>query len=165
MKGQIFKVYKLVKSLYGLKQAPKQLHQKFDETILSYGFELNQLDKCVYSKFDSKGNDLIICLYIDDMLIFETSLLQVEKVKAYLSLIFKMKDKGEEDIILGIQIMRSNNQIILSQSHYVKKILKCFDMLESSPVSTLLDGSLKLLPHGGSPISQLSYSKIIGSLM
>ena len=34
-----------VKSLYGLKQAPKQWHQKFDEVILSSGFNLNQSDK------------------------------------------------------------------------------------------------------------------------
>ena len=49
LKGQEQKVCKLVKSLYGLKQAPKQWHQKFDETILSFGFKLNQVDKCVYS--------------------------------------------------------------------------------------------------------------------
>ena len=44
MKEQEQKVCKLVKSLYGLKQAPKQRHQKFDETILLYGFKLNQSD-------------------------------------------------------------------------------------------------------------------------
>ena len=32
-------------------------------------------------------------------------------------------------------------------------------------MSTPMDGSVKLLPHEGNPISQLSYSKIIGSLM
>ena len=74
LEGQEQKVCKLVESLYGLKQAPKQWHQKFDETILSLGFKLNQSDKCVYSKFDSHDDGVIICLYVDDMLIFGTSL-------------------------------------------------------------------------------------------
>ncbi|GJW82118.1 zinc finger, CCHC-type containing protein [Tanacetum coccineum] len=57
MSGNEHKVCKLVKSLYGLKQAPKQLHQNFDEVVLSSGFLLNQSDKCVYSKFDSSDKE------------------------------------------------------------------------------------------------------------
>ena len=148
-----------------IKASTKAGHQKFDETILSYGLELNQSDKCVYSKFDDKGNGVIICLYVDNMLIFSTSLLQVNKVKDYLSSVIKMKDMGEADVILGIKIIRSNDQIILSQSHYIEKIRKRFDMLECCLVSTPMDRGLKLLPRQGNPISQLSYSKIIGSLM
>ena len=69
MPGNEHKVCKLVKSLYGLKQAPKQWHQKFDKVILSNGFVLNQSDKCVYYKFDNSGKGVIICLYVDDMLV------------------------------------------------------------------------------------------------
>ncbi|GKD03447.1 zinc finger, CCHC-type containing protein [Tanacetum coccineum] len=53
-------------------QAPKQWHQKFDEVVLSNGYLLKQADKCVYSKFDETGKGVIICLYVDDMLIFGT---------------------------------------------------------------------------------------------
>ncbi|KAL0423719.1 UNVERIFIED_CONTAM: Retrovirus-related Pol polyprotein from transposon TNT 1-94 [Sesamum radiatum] len=41
------KVCKFVKSLYGLKQAPKQWHEKFDKTILAFGFTVNENDKCI----------------------------------------------------------------------------------------------------------------------
>ncbi|XP_074300561.1 uncharacterized protein LOC141631838 [Silene latifolia] len=70
MPGNEHKVCKLIKSLYGLKQAPEQWHHKFDEVVLSNGYRLNQSDKCVYSKFDDNGNGVIICLYVDNMLIF-----------------------------------------------------------------------------------------------
>ena len=40
------KVCRLIKSFYGLKQAPKKWHQQFDEVILSFGFSINQFDKC-----------------------------------------------------------------------------------------------------------------------
>ena len=42
------KVCKLKKSLYGLKQAPKQWYDKFHNTILSFGFVVNDGDACVY---------------------------------------------------------------------------------------------------------------------
>jgi hypothetical protein len=48
VKGQEGMVCKLLKSLYGLKQAPKQWHEKFDKTLTSVGFVVNEADKCVY---------------------------------------------------------------------------------------------------------------------
>nr|GEY50533.1 zinc finger, CCHC-type [Tanacetum cinerariifolium] len=54
------------------KEAPKQWHQKYNEVILSNGYLLNQVDIYVYSKFDESSKGVIICLYVDDMLIFGT---------------------------------------------------------------------------------------------
>ena len=45
------KVCRLIKSLYGLKQAPKQWHEKFDTTLRSAGFSVNEADKCVYYRY------------------------------------------------------------------------------------------------------------------
>ncbi|GJR89293.1 zinc finger, CCHC-type containing protein [Tanacetum coccineum] len=115
------KVCKLVKSLYGLKQGPKQWHQKFDEVVLSSAFLLNQYDKCVYSKFDGSSKGVIICLYVDDMLIFGTNQNQVDKTKKFLSSKFSMKDMGEAGVILGIKIKRENKRIVITQSHYIEK--------------------------------------------
>jgi hypothetical protein len=87
---------KKVKSLYGLKQAPKQWHEKFDSVILSHGFKHNNADKCIYSKFtDCYG--VIICLYVDDMLIFGTNMEGISETKKYLTSRFKMKDLKEVD--------------------------------------------------------------------
>ncbi|GKD86215.1 zinc finger, CCHC-type containing protein [Tanacetum coccineum] len=69
---------------------------KFDDVVLSNGFSLNQADKCVYSKFDASGKGVIICLYVDDMLIFGTDQDQVNKTKEFLSSSFDMKDLGSE---------------------------------------------------------------------
>ncbi|GJS38509.1 zinc finger, CCHC-type containing protein, partial [Tanacetum coccineum] len=163
--GNEHKVCKLVKSLYGLKQAPKQWHQKFNEVVLLSGFLLNQSDKCVYSKFDSFGKGVIICLYVDDMLIFGTDQNQVEKTKKFLSLRFSMKDIGEADVILGIKIKRENKGIIITQSHYIEKILKKFNREDCSPISTPMDSVEKLKPNTGKPVDQLEYSRVIGCLM
>jgi hypothetical protein len=164
VQGQEHKVCKLVKSLYGLKQAPKQWHEKFDKVILSNGFRIHQSDKCVYSKFiGNKG--VIICLYVDDMLIFGTDLESIQNTKEILSSSFSMKDMGVADIILGIRIMRQGDSLVLNQSHYIEKILKKFNHFDSPPISTPFDPHIKLYPNTGRAISQLEYSRVIGSLM
>nr|KAJ0219335.1 hypothetical protein LSAT_V11C300134630 [Lactuca sativa] len=165
MHGNEHNVCKLKKSLYGLKQAPKQWRQKFDDVVLSNGFALTLADKCVYSKFDTSGKGDMICLYVDDMLIFGTDLEEVDKTKKFLSSSFDMKDIGEAEVILGIRIIKGNNGISISQSHYIQKILKKFNFENCSPVSIPIDPSLKLLPNKGSPVSQLEYSRAIGCLM
>ncbi|KAL0433539.1 UNVERIFIED_CONTAM: Retrovirus-related Pol polyprotein from transposon TNT 1-94 [Sesamum latifolium] len=66
--GNKHKVCKLVKSLYGLKQAPKQWYEKFDKTILAFGFTVNESDKCIYCKV--KGDKTIILyLCVDDIVL------------------------------------------------------------------------------------------------
>ncbi|GKE64808.1 zinc finger, CCHC-type containing protein, partial [Tanacetum coccineum] len=147
MSGNEHKVCKLVKSLYGLKQAPKQWHQKFDEVVLSSGFLLNQSDKCVYSKFSSSGEGVIICLYVDDMLIFSTDRNQVDKTKKFLSSKFLMKDMGEADVNLGIKIKRKNKGIVITQSYYIEKILKKFNREDCFAVSTPMNPVEKLKPN------------------
>lgn len=72
--------------------------------MLANGFKINQADKCVYSKFNG-DRGVIICLYVDDMLIFGTDLDQVRETKEFLSNHFAMKDMGEADVILGIKIL------------------------------------------------------------
>jgi len=66
--------------------------------VLSVGFRINEFDKCVYSKFEH-GKGVIICLYVDHMLIFGIDLEEVKKTKCFLSSKFSMKDMGEVDVI------------------------------------------------------------------
>nr|GEW48691.1 hypothetical protein [Tanacetum cinerariifolium] len=72
-------------------------------------------------KFDKSGKGVIVCLYVDDMLIFSTDQVRVDLTKKYLSSRFFMKDIGEDDVILGIRIKHESNEISISQSHYIDK--------------------------------------------
>jgi hypothetical protein len=82
---------KLLKSLYGLKQASKQWHEKFDKTLTSVGFVVNEADKCVYYHFGG-GEGVILYLYVDDILIFGTMLNVIKEVKEFFSQNFEMKN-------------------------------------------------------------------------
>ncbi|CAN1310245.1 Retrovirus-related Pol polyprotein from transposon TNT 1-94 [Linum perenne] len=104
------KVCRLRKSLYGLKQAPKQWYEKFHQTISSFGFVANSSDTCVYSKlFESEC--VILCLYVDDMLIFSSNLEAISETKTFLSSHFEMKDMGEVDVILGVKVIKLVNRL------------------------------------------------------
>ena len=67
---------------------------------------------------------IILCLYVDDILIFGTNLEVVNKIKKFLSQNFDMKDLGNAELILNTKIIGDDGGITLSQSHYVEKILK-----------------------------------------
>jgi hypothetical protein len=74
------------------------------------------------------GEGVILCLYVDDILIFGTSLNVIKEVKDLLSNNFEIKDLGEADIIFNVKPIRGGNGgVTLSQSHYVKKVLSCFE--------------------------------------
>jgi hypothetical protein len=125
-KGQEGMVCKLLKSLYGLKQAPKQWHEKFDKTLTSVGFVVNEADKCVYYRYGG-GECVILCLYVDNIPIFGTSLDVIKGVKEFLSNNFEIKDLGEADVILNIELLREGNGgVTLLQSHFVEKVLSRF---------------------------------------
>ena len=70
---------------------------------------------------------MILCLYVDDILIFGISLNVIKEVKEFLSQNFEMKDLGEADVILNIKLVKEiNGGVILTQSHYVEKVLSRF---------------------------------------
>ncbi|KAD4585972.1 hypothetical protein E3N88_23573 [Mikania micrantha] len=162
--GQEGKVCKLVKSLYGLKQAPKQWHQKFDQVMINNGFKINECDKCVYVKNTMRGY-VILCLYVYDMLIVGSDDKMIKSTKDMLKARFDMKDMGLADVILGIKINRTQHGLVLSQSHYVNKILEKFNEGDTSVAQTPVDTTQHLSKNRGEGVAQLEYSRTIGSLM
>ena len=78
------------------------------------------MDKCIYKKLNN-NEGVIICLYVDDLLIFGTSFNVVHNTKCFLVSKFDMKILVETNFILGIKIIRDNMCIVLSQSHYMER--------------------------------------------
>ena len=75
------------------------------------------------------------------MLIFGTNLQVVINTKTFLRLKFDMKDLGEIEVIIGIQITRTLNGLNLSQEDYIERILKRFEHFDCKPISSPYDPS------------------------
>ena len=106
-----------------------------------------------------------MCLYVDDMLIIGSNHEMIQSTKKNLTGKFDMKDLGVADVILGIKISRTSEGYILSQAYYVEKILEKYGKGDLNVARTPVDLTLHLSKNNGSSISQLEYSRIIGSLM
>jgi len=162
-------VCKLTKSIYGLNKHLVKFHQ----VILSFGFEVNLVDDCMYHKF--KGSKFIfLILYVDDILLATNDIDILHKTKKFLSKNFEMKDLGHASFILGIQIHRDRSRGILglSQRSYMDKILKRFSMHEcksgDTPVAKGDKFSLNQCPNRNLEIKEMQkipYASAVGSLM
>ena len=127
-------------------------------------YSINNVDKCIYSKYEN-NTCVVIYFYVDDMLIFGTSLEVVCETNKFLGSKFDMKDLGEAEVILGIKITRTPNGLKLSQEHYVEKILRKFKHFDCKPVSTPYDLNSQLKKNREYSVAHIEYAQIIGSLM
>lgn len=107
-------------------------------TSISIGFVINDTNRCVYYRYGG-GEGVILCLYIYDILIFDTNIDAINEVKSFLSMIFDMKDLREASVSLNIKLIKTNGGITLSQSHYVENGLNCFGFIDWKPSSTPYD--------------------------
>ena len=106
-------------------------------------FKINEVDKCVYMKNTIIGY-IIVCFYIDDILILGSNEYMIKSTKKILTNKFDMKDLGVVQVILGIKISKTSNGLVLSQSHYIEKSLEKFSKNDNSTVKTPIDISVYL---------------------
>ena len=132
--------------------------------MLSNEFKINECDKCVYIK-NTPNHEVIVCLYVDDMLIISKNIIDINATKRMLSKSFDMKDLGVADFILGIKIYRTPQGLALSQSHYIDKVLDKFKYLNFKEMKTPIDLNLALAKNKGESESQVNYAKVLGCLM
>ncbi|KAH9768967.1 Integrase catalytic domain-containing protein [Citrus sinensis] len=165
----------LIKSLYGLKQSPRQWYKRFDQFIQGQKFTRREHDHYVYFRRLPDEAFIYLLLYVDDMLIVSKNRDEIERLKKQLASEFEMKDLGDAQRILGMEIHRDkkNESVWLTQKSYLKKVLERFGMDDKTkPVCTPLTPHFKL-SSSSCPRSQeecdymarVPYTSILGSLM
>jgi hypothetical protein len=173
VKGKESCVCKLQKSLYGLKQAGRAWNCKIDSTLLSLSFTRLESDHCIYVYHDGRVV-IFIVLYVDDLMLISNSLPRLVTLKRRLAEMYQMKDMGEAEYILGIQILRdrANRTLDICQSGYIKTILERFCMAGCKPASTPMDYGTKLSKSDcpatdieREAVKAIPYQSAIGAIM
>ena len=131
----------------------------------------SEYDHYVYIKKLTNGMHIYLLLYVDDMLVASKDAAEIMKVKQLLSSRFEMKDLGPARRILGLDIERDRVKgiLTLSQSGYIRKVLKVFDMDESKSVSTPVGAHFKLSAlddaEAETSMEDIPYANAIRSIM
>ncbi|GAB2301453.1 hypothetical protein Dimus_039376 [Dionaea muscipula] len=123
VKGREHQVLKLHKALYGLKQAPRTWNITLDSFLRDIGFSRCPHEYALYVKHNS-GCVMILCVYVDDILITGNAANQIEDFKKTLIQKFEMTDLGKMSYYLGIKVEQSSDGVFLSQHSYIKKVLE-----------------------------------------
>lgn len=123
-----------------------ELCDKFQQNLIGDGFKSTNRDMCVYSRIIEESC-MKISLYIDDMLIIRLDLYCVEDTKRFFSSIFNMKDLKVAEVILGITIIRDDDGIVISQSNYIEKVLRRFNIFVFDLVVTSVNSNLRLMEN------------------
>lgn len=158
-------VCKLGRSIYGLKQSARLWNRKLDRYLKKIGFRQSHSDHCVYINNET---NVIIAIWVDDLILFGKNMDGINELKRLLKGEFEMKDMGELQYFLGIQVHRNRKirQLQIHQHGYVNMILKRFGMEDSSPAPTPTATGTKLVKlTGESTVDQKQYQSNIGSQM
>nr|KYP46744.1 Retrovirus-related Pol polyprotein from transposon TNT 1-94 [Cajanus cajan] len=162
--GEEHKVLKLKKALYGLKQAPRAWNNKIDGFLVQQGFVKCAVEYGIYSRIEN-GEVLIICLYVDDLLITGSNIKMIEEFKRRMKVQFEMTDLGRLSYFIGMEFTYSKKGILLHQSKYAKDVLKKFRMSECNAATTPIEANLKLDKDAdGKSVNATLYRQMVGCL-
>ena len=155
----------LVKTLYGLKQSGREWNIELEKKLKQFGFSPLRSDPCMYVRCN--GDNLeIITVCADDLLLFATSDELMNKMKSEIQSEWTVTDMGIHKKIIGIEITKSDDSIIISQQQYVENILRREGMLDANPVSMPMDPNIQIGPNpdGNKGSRSNSYASLLGEL-
>ena len=109
------------------------------------GFMQLKTDYCCY--IWREGEKFVILLvWVDDILTLTNSPVESDRVEAELKSKYHIKALGQPSLLLGIKVTHNatSHTISLSQTHYVNKLLKKFNLENLNPVTTPLNPNVDL---------------------
>jgi hypothetical protein len=129
--------------LYGLKQAPRAWYSILDKYLQQTGFRKGSADNNLYIKV-SQANILLIEVYVDDIIFGSNDDRLSQKFAKDTQNEFEMSLLGEISFFLGLQIRQSNQGIFISQTKYIREMLKRFGMEDCKPVITPMQAKMMI---------------------
>lgn len=156
----------LDKELYGLKKAPRAWYSRLGSRLQDLGFIPSKAKTSLF--YYNKGSlTVFILVYVDDIIVASSKSDAVSALLKNLQKDFALKDLGDLHYILGIQVKKQKDGILMSQEGYVTDILKRVNMATCKPVTTPLSICEKLSVHEGEllgPQDATRYKSIVGAL-
>ncbi|XP_014524196.1 uncharacterized protein LOC106780425 [Vigna radiata var. radiata] len=128
-------------------------------------FTRRAVEHGVYVKGDIKKDLLIICLYVDDLLVAGSNPTYINEFKKIMEAEFEMTDLGKLTYFLGMEFTYTIVGLMLHQRKYAGELLKRFNMTLCNAAKGPMEANLKLMKDDSKEDADETTSKqIIGSL-
>lgn len=103
------------------------------------GYSCSRVDPGVFFNVNAESMK-IVAIHINNSMIVGDSEKTVVEMKDELGSQYEIADLGEIHWLLGLKVERNREgrTLALSQTAYIEKLLRRFNMMDASPVSTLL---------------------------
>ena len=119
--------YRLTGALYGLKESPRLWYLLFSKLIRNAGWQQSEYENCLFFKLDPSTGHLcgILLIYVDDVIAACTDIAWISLLKS-LNKEIKIVDLHAPTDFLGMQIHETSAGTYVTQTKYIKKMLKTF---------------------------------------
>ena len=163
--GESSLVCKLCRSLYGLKQSLRAWFSWFSSMVQEFGMIRSITNHSVFYHHIYTRQCIYLIVFIDDIVVTGSDQDDIQKLKQYLFSHFQRKDLGNLKYFLGIEVVRSNFRVVVSQRKYTLDILADTGMLDCKPVNTPIDSNVKLVSGKGESLQDPGrYRRLVGKL-
>jgi len=159
------RICQLIKTLYGLKQAGHEWNIKFNSKLTKRKYKCLFSDPCMYI-FHVRDDFSIVTVWVDDILIFVTSIELRDKTVADIEAKWEVTNIGKPTKIVGIEITMTSDSIAILSKQYIELILRKEGMDGSNFMSTPLDPNIALVPNpeGENRSRSNSFARLLGEL-
>ncbi|KAK2985140.1 hypothetical protein RJ640_000907 [Escallonia rubra] len=138
---------------------------RIDKYFQERGFKKCPHEHALYVKMNEKGDILIVCLYVDDLIFTGNCVKMFDDFKKEMAKEFEMTDIGLMSYYLGIEVKQRDDGIFILQEAYAKEVLKRFNMENCNPISIPIEVEKKLSRHvKEGPIDRTLFRSLVGSL-
>ena len=87
---------------------------------------------------------LVVQIYVDDIIFGATNKILCKKFTKLMQGEFEMSLMGELNYFIGLQVKQTKDETFISQTKYIKEIIKKFGMESSKELSTPMSPTYKL---------------------
>ncbi|KAL4291205.1 hypothetical protein GQ457_14G013760 [Hibiscus cannabinus] len=113
--GGTKKVCRLNRSLYGLMQSHRAWFERFTKVLLKHNFVQSLADHTLFIKKNSVGKQILLLVYVDDIIITGDDKEGILLLKRLLTVEFETKDLGKLRYFLGMEVARSPHGLGINQ--------------------------------------------------
>jgi hypothetical protein len=159
-------ICKLQKSLYGLKQAPRAWFSRLSSRLLALGFIASAADVSLFV-FRKGGLCMYSLIYIDDIIVTNSSSAATDRLLVQLRRDFAVKDLGILSYFLGIEVHAADGGLALCQRKYILDLLQKVNMGTAKSCTTPMAVTERLSRNSGTLLSSdasTQYHSVVGSL-